>query len=448
MMRGEGSLAARVKAAIERHGLMQAGDRVVVALSGGADSVALLRVLLTLNVSCVAAHCNFRLRGEESERDERFVRALCARHGVPLSVRVFDTRGHAALRGISIEMAARELRYEWFEQLRRDEGAACIAVAHHRDDAVETMLLNLVRGAGIHGLTGIRRRNGHVVRPLLDVSRTDILDYLAAQGQDYVTDSTNLMADEAVRNRIRLEVLPLLECINPAVRTTLQDTATRLADAALLYDAAVEAACRRVQDGSFISLSALEAEAAPRAVLYELLSAKGFNRAQVEEVYAQRNGEPGREYGSPAWRLLRDRGGWLLRERDEDYRCLSPVLPEEGVVRLSPDVVVCVSRRPWSPGGEIPRGKRCVCMDAARLCLPLTVRLVRPGDRFVPFGMKGSRLVSDYLTDAKKSVFDKERQLVVCSGGDIVWLVGERADDRFRLTPSTTEVVRISVVEE
>lgn len=440
------TLEALVKASAEQHELMRAGDRVLVALSGGADSVALLRALLRTGFACVAAHCNFRLRGAESERDEMFVRSLCTRLGVPLRVRTFDTRRHAAARGISIEMAARELRYDWFDSLRTEEGAACIAVAHHRDDAAETLLLNLVRGTGIHGLTGIRRRNGHVVRPLLDATRRQITDYLAALGQDYVTDSTNLRPDAAVRNRIRLDVLPLLEEINPSVRETLAATAARMADAAALYDTAAAAALARVRRGDFIRRAALEAEPAPGTLLYEILAPLGFNRAQAAEVYAQRNGEPGREYRSPGWRLLRDRDGWYLRPADDGYRLLASVLPLEGTVRLTPDVLVRVRRIPCTPATEIPRRKSCASLDVDRLRLPLTVRFTRAGDRFVPFGMKGARLVSDYLTDARKSLFDKERQLVVCSGDDIVWLVGERPDDRCRVTPSTRFVLTIEVV--
>ena len=182
----------RVSQYIEEKHLLQPGDKVLVALSGGADSVALLRVLLRLGYVCEAAHCNFHLRGEESLRDEQFVRELAARLDVPLHVIHFDTNEYAASHGVSVEMAARELRYGWFGQLRRECGARVVAVAHHRDDSVETFLLNLVRGTGINGLQGIRPVNGEVVRPLLCVSRAEILEYLASLGQAYVTDSTNL----------------------------------------------------------------------------------------------------------------------------------------------------------------------------------------------------------------------------------------------------------------
>lgn len=190
-------------------------DKVIIALSGGADSVALLCLLQTLGYNCEAAHCNFHLRGKESDRDEAFVCQLCAKRQVPLHIVHFNTVRTAEERHISIEMAARELRYEWFEEIRRKSGANVIAVAHHRDDSVETLLLNLIRGTGINGLRGIRPKNEHIVRPLLCLDRKEIINYLNRTGQDYVTDSTNLQ-DEYTRNKIRLNLLPMMQEINPS----------------------------------------------------------------------------------------------------------------------------------------------------------------------------------------------------------------------------------------
>lgn len=210
-------------------------DKILVALSGGADSVALLRVLLALGYTCEAAHCNFHLRGKESDRDENFVRGLCNELNILLHVVHFDTQTYATKHRISIEMAAREMRYEWFEKLRQECDASVIAVAHHRDDSVETFLLNLIRGTGINGLKGIAPLNGHIVRPLLNVSRQDILQYLEHLHQDYVTDSTNLQ-DEYMRNKIRLNILPMLGELNPSVSESIAETANRLAETSLVYN--------------------------------------------------------------------------------------------------------------------------------------------------------------------------------------------------------------------
>lgn len=257
----------KVSQFIEEKHLLGSGDKVLVALSGGADSVALLRVLLRLGYVCEAAHCNFHLRGEESVRDERFVRALAESLGVPLHVIHFDTNAYAASHNVSVEMAARELRYDWFAKLRQECGAKVVAVAHHRDDSVETFLLNLVRGTGINGLQGIRPVNGEVVRPLLCVSRAEILDYLSSLGQDYVTDSTNLQ-DEFVRNKLRLNVIPMLETINPSVSDTIAETARRLADVAQVYQEAIQAARKRVMpDGETIDIPVLCRESGAQNLL-------------------------------------------------------------------------------------------------------------------------------------------------------------------------------------
>ena len=219
---------------IEEKDLFNLQDKVLVALSGGADSVALLRILLSLGYTCECAHCNFHLRGLESDRDESFVRQLCEEHSIPLHVTHFDTSAYAKEHHLSIEMAARELRYEWFEHIRKEIEASVIAVAHHRDDSVETFLLNLMRGAGINGLKGIPVKNGYIVRPLLSVSRDVILDYLQAINQGYVTDSTNL-EDEYMRNKIRLNILPLMKEVNPSVMETIQETTFRLSEVASIY---------------------------------------------------------------------------------------------------------------------------------------------------------------------------------------------------------------------
>ena len=215
---------------IREHQLVEPDDKILVALSGGADSVALLLVLLQAGFHCEAAHCNFHLRGKESDRDEKFVRDLCRSQSIRLHTKDFDTMAYAREKGISIEMAARELRYGYFEELRTDWRFDKIAVAHHRDDNVETLLLHLVRGTGLKGLTGMRYRNGYVIRPMLDTSREEIERYLAGEGQSYVTDSTNLET-EAVRNKIRLEFLPMMKTVNPSILDTLQDTIRHVEDA-------------------------------------------------------------------------------------------------------------------------------------------------------------------------------------------------------------------------
>ena len=411
---------------INRKQLLQPTDKVLVALSGGADSVALLRLLQASGYDCEAAHCNFHLRGAESDRDEAFVRQLCVKQQVPLHTVHFDTARTAEERHISIEMAARELRYGWFEEIRQKINADAIAVAHHQDDSVETLLLNLIRGTGINGLRGIRPKNGHIVRPLLCLERKEIISYLNRIGQDYVTDSTNLQ-DEYTRNKIRLNLLPMMQEINPSVKESILKTAEHLDDAASIYNIGIEEAKLRVKTSEGISINALKQEAASETVLFEILHPLGFNAAQVRDICRTLDGQPGKVFATPGWRVIKDRGSLLIEPVQE---AVKPLLE--------------IKEHPYTPDFMIPRDKATACFDADKLQHPLSLRLCRQGDSFVPFGMKGRKKVSDYLTDRKFSLLRKERQWVLCCGDDIIWLVGERADNRFRIDEKTRKVLVVS----
>ncbi len=423
-------LEQKVNAFVREMRLFGKTDKVLVALSGGADSVALLRVLLHLGYRCEAAHCNFHLRGEESMRDEAFVVSLTEKLGVRLYRTDFDTEAYAAAKGISIEMAARDLRYEWFGNLREEIGAEVIAVAHHRNDSVETLLLNLVRGTGINGLRGIRAVNGRVVRPLLCVDRNEILSYLERLGQDFVTDSTNLQ-DNFTRNKIRHQVIPVLETINPSAVEAMADTAARLSEVAEIYGKAMEAAVARVvTDGISLDAEALWHETAPKSVLHEVLYPLGTNVSQQRDIYrCLRSGESGKVFYTATHVLLVDHGRLCWKPKETVER--KPVLKWE-LVEVDDSFVV-------------PKDIAVACLDADKVNGALTLRRWRSGDRFVPFGMTGFKSVRNYLRDRKQSLFDKERQLVVCSGDDIVWVVEERTDNRFRVTPETRKVLRIWV---
>lgn len=440
-----------VQAFIRQEKLVEQGEALLVALSGGADSVALLRVLLRLGYNCHAAHCNFHLRDEESNRDEAFCRTLCQGLGVELHVTHFDTKEYAARQGCSIEMAARELRYAWFDGLCHTYGYAHVAVAHHRDDAVETLLLNLVRGTGIAGLTGIRPVNGRVVRPLLGVSREDVMAYLKALVQDYVTDSTNLQ-DEYQRNKVRLQILPLLEKINPQVREKISSTINHLRGVEAIYDKVMKEAMARVtsDDGHTINIPALMAESEPRTVLFELLRPHGFVSAQVDDVFRSLTGESGRRFANAEWELLKDRDMLLLRPRQEvGEERLGISIPQPwGEVALTQGLVMHVRRFPLEADYHIPRTPDVATLDASRVEFPLTVRPWQRGDKLAPFGMGGrKKLVSDLLTDLKLSRFEKEEQLVVTDASDrILWVVGRRTDERARVTERTSEVVEMRLI--
>ena len=424
----------RIQHAIEEKELFALNDKVLVALSGGADSVALLRVLTDLGYLCECAHCNFHLRGEESDRDEWFVRSLCQELQVPLHVKHFETESYAKEKQVSIEMAARELRYAWFEELRKETEAVVIAVAHHRDDSVETFLLNLIRGTGINGLKGIQSKNGNIVRPLLETSREDILDYLAHLKQDYVTDSTNLQ-DEYMRNKIRLNLLPIMKEMNPSIMESIQETAQKLADAAVIYNENRENTLgkhiRKTSDGKeHLAVKTVLNDIAPLSLLHEWLGRHHFNASQIKDIYhCLMQKQSGKRFVSHDWELLRDREDLILQHKQEEEH-----IPEISIetVEVNNDFILI-------------KDKNIACLDANKVVLPLDIRKWEKGDKFVPFGMKGQKKVSDYLTDKKFSLFEKEKQYVACSERKIVWLIGERTDDRFKITEKTEKALILKI---
>lgn len=437
-----------VRSYIERNRLLSDDDRrpVLVGLSGGADSVALLSVLVRLGYACVALHCDFHLRGEESERDAAFARTFAESLGVPFYQTDFDTVAYAREHHLSIEMAARALRYAWFEELRERLGAQAIAVAHHRDDSVETVVMNLIRGTGIRGLTGIRPRNGFVVRPLLCVSRADIVAWLENQGIRYVTDSTNL-SDAYTRNFIRLNVLPLLERINPSVREAIARSAEHLSAVASVY--AYEIAQAReeviVSEGC-LSIEALCRFPAPEAILYELLKEYGFSRWVSAEVFDALRKESGKVFYSKTHRLLKDRAYLWIVPLEREAEKTSFLLDPSREIYREP-VGLTFRELPITPDFQIEKNRRFAYFDADKLRFPLTLRKWREGDWFVPFGMKGRQKLSDYFSDHKFSRIEKEKAWLLCSGDAIIWLIGERADNRFRIDSGTKRVLAVNFLD-
>ena len=359
----------------------------IVALSGGADSVCLLLKTLEKGDVVEALHCNFHLRGAESDRDEAFCRNLCEKYNVPLHVKHFDTDAYAKEHKVSIEMAARELRYAWFEEMREKLNAEEILVAHHQDDNVETMLMNMMRGTGITGLTGMKYRNGYIVRPLLDMTRQDILDYLTLRKQDYITDSSNLEAD-VVRNKIRLQLIPLMETIFPAARKNIAKTMRYLQEAETV-----------VSGGRSAELD-----------LFTLLSPLGFTSKQIEAIASGR------------WKMSKERVG------------------EESPLGT-------LSVKTYLKGNDFKPSKEpfVATLDADKVKTPMVLRRIQQGDRFKPYGMKGcSKLISDYLTDKKIEMDERREQCVVCDAdGDIIWLPGHRISHNVACSDNTINILEL-----
>lgn len=426
-------MLSKVKDYIKKYKLLSLSDLYIVALSGGADSVALLLLLDEMGYKVHALHCNFHLRGEESDRDERFCEDLCLKKNIPFHRIHFDTLMYAETHKMSVEMAARELRYRYFEQLRKDIGAEGICVAHHQDDTVETVLLNLVRGTGLRGLTGIQPRNGAILRPLLCVTRTEIEAYLATKQQDYVTDSTNLETD-FVRNKIRLQVVPLLRQLNPAVSENIVRTAEHLTEAQKVLDAVVDT----YKGGNQLDLCALQQVGSAEYIVFEWLKQYGFNGSQVQQVISA---ETGSIFSSPTgYEVLKDRDRLLV---EPTIMAFTPIrIPEEGTYVLPDDRRLNVRRsNPF-----VSKDSHEATLDARQVRFPLTVRRVEEGDWMIPYGMTGRKLLSDLMTDLKMSLFDRRRQLVVVDAqGAVVWAIGLRTDHRCRVTDATQEVIAIKI---
>ena len=423
---------SKVERYIDKHNLLNPNELYIVALSGGADSVALLLLLKNAHFNVHAAHCNFHLRGNESDRDETFCVELCKGLGVELHRAHFDTREYAELHKVSIEMAARELRYKWFEQLRQDIGAAGICVAHHRDDSVETVLLNLVRGTGLRGLTGIQPRNGSILRPLLCVSRAEIETFLAENAQKYVTDSTNLEAD-VQRNIVRLEVLPLLKKLNPAVAENIQRTAENLAEAQQVLNVAIA----NINSSNILNLSDLENYGSSEYLAFEWLKKYGFNGDQVRQIL---DAETGKIISSAmGYDVLKDRGRLIVEPALQPFKSMR--IPEEGTYNLDENKRFSVRKKPV----YVSKEPHVATLDAAKVSFPLTIRRVEEGDWMQPYGMKGRKLLSDLMTDLKMTVFEKRRQLVVVDNqGVVVWAVGLRVADFVAVTEVTNEVFELT----
>ena len=453
----------KIKRFIASEHLLRVDALYLVALSGGADSVALLLCLKELGYRVEAVHCNFQLRGEESMRDERFCEELCQRENITLHKVHFDTQAYADLHKVSIEMAARELRYHYFFQLKEALNAEGICVGHHKEDSVETILINLVRGTGLSGLMGIRPRKNDIIRPLLCVTRHEIEDYLRRHASTFVTDSTNLM-DDVVRNKIRLNVLPQLTEINPSVTEAILTTANHLSDVEAIVQESLKEALEKavhffysessVSQSSLskhpfqLDLTTVRAFPSPAYLLFYILKPLGFSSSQIAEMVSHLDGQTGQLWYSSTHELTHDRGFFMVLPREEgEPRTL--VIPETGRYVYDEQLSLRLTERTLASSSTVSFSKNStiVDLDAFSIRFPLTLRRVAEGDRFTPLGMRGSQLVSDFLTNLKRNRFEKRNQLVLLDAtGTILWILGLRINDHFKLTPQSTSCLRIEIL--
>ena len=423
---------------------------VLVALSGGADSVAMLHYLVTHGYYCIAAHCNFHLRGAESDSDEAFVRNLCEDMSVPCHVMQFDTKKYAAERDISIEMAARELRYQWFAKLLDQLNIPCVAVAHHADDAVETFLLNLVRGTGIKGLCGMKSIQGRVVRPMLSYSRQDVELYCRAHKLKYVTDSSN-NSDAYIRNRIRHHVVPEFKAINPSFLRTMRGNMAHLDQICALFNSKVDEfikkAVAEIDGQTLISMEHLTNLQNPEPFLFEILFEKGFTSDSIHKIARCIDEKRwGRIYISPNYRAIVDRYNIIILSRDKETEdCEFDI--EADKTEITTPIHLLLKHIKVDSTYQISRDRNIAHFDASKLYYPLTLRHWRNGDTFRPLGMKGFKKLSDFFVDNKLSRSEKEDVWVLESGGEVVWIVGLRIDDRFKVTETTDEILEVNYIK-
>jgi tRNA(Ile)-lysidine synthase len=441
---------SKVSEYISHNKLLDYDKHYIVALSGGADSTALLLVLISLGYNVCAAHCNFHLRGIESDRDENFCKDMCKRHNIDFHLAHFDTKTYASLNKVSIEMAARTLRYSYFNNLCNDLNFDGICVAHHRDDSVETVLLNIIRGTGFDGLTGIKPRNGIILRPLLCVNKSEILQFLNEEKQNYITDSTNLI-DNIQRNKIRLDVLPLLRTINPQVDGNIALMSERMQDISKVLQTSIENSiktCVAKNDGELVSIniSKLLNEQSPEYVLWNILKKYKFNSTQINDIMHNISANSGKYWCTEFYEAIIDRNVILVKKRSNNFP-IKLSIPEPGFYAINKIGHIRISFETKLSESNISRQREIATVDADKVTFPITLRKYIKGDRFFPYGMNGSKLVSDFLTDLKVNLFDKRSQLIIADATEnIIWLVGRRTDERYAITKNTHTLLKIEMI--
>lgn len=441
-------MQATIKAFLQEHCIPENAG-FIIAVSGGADSITLLHAFKYMNLKILALHCNFNLRDKESDMDEQFVKRFCDTYGISLSVKKFQTTEYATEKGISIEMAARELRYEWFEEMRLKKKMDYIVVGHHADDVAETVFINLCRGTGIKGLTGIKPVNGEILRPLLCKSKEEILQYIEANQLGFRTDSTNNSLDY-LRNKVRHLIIPVFKEINPAFLDTIAENCKALQETEQIYRYGIANLQKYIleQEGDeiLIHIGKTLSSPAPYTFLYETLKPIGFNKTQVCDILNTNDAIPGKQFFAGDFILTKGRIYWRLFENKQKA-------PTD--LQINGEGIYSINNRNYRftllavpENFTVPKDSSVAFLDADKVKFPLTVRNWEKGDSFCPIGMKKSKKkLSDFFADQKFSAKQKRDCLLLLSGGEIAWVIGQRIDDRFKLTSLTRTLLCIEPTE-
>ncbi|PCJ24908.1 MAG: tRNA lysidine(34) synthetase TilS [Flavobacteriales bacterium] len=425
----------------QNNNLFTKTDKILLAVSGGKDSMLLLNLFDQQNLSFGVAHCNFQLRGDDANKDEQFVRQFCANNNITFYTTAFNTQEYATEKGVSIQMAARDLRYNWFERIRQENNYKYIAIAHHKNDVAETMLINLTKGTGLAGLHGIRKKNGNVIRPILCFNSVEIENYVKENNISYREDLSNLDV-KYIRNTIRHNIIPELEKINPALIETLNNTANQfLNDEKIISDKiAKEKKQLFIGDGNTlkIEIEALKKLEPLTSYLYYFIRDYGFNSSDVADIIENLEGQSGKTFNSNTHQIVKDREFLILKEIAENVF-------ESIKIKFIEDLPFSYKLIDVTDGFEIETSSQYAYLDADKIQFPMILREWINGDVFQPLGMKGNKKVSDFLIDNKISLINKKRIKVLESGSQILWLVGLRIDDKLKITPSTKKVLLLSV---
>lgn len=435
-------LEAFIRFAGKQH-LFQRNQRVLAAVSGGIDSVVLAELLHQGGIPFAIAHCNFGLRGSESDGDDIFVESLAQRYGIPHFRKFFETRSYAEENGISIQMAARDLRLAWLEEIREQEGYQVIALGTHRDDEVETLLINLTRGTGLRGITGIPVRNQHVVRPLLFTNREEIAQFAKQESLPWREDSSNALQDYQ-RNRLRHSVIPVLRELNPDLSDAMARNRENFQSTQQFVDAEIErwrsTALRNENGRSTLELTELLVHPAHLFLLFELLRPFGFNRGHIRQLHSVLE-QPGRQFHSTTHTVFTDRHQLLIEEKQSTSASTASWKASASSLEAPVHLTFKTLER---EAFELDSDPSVACLDLDKLTFPLLLRPWKNGDSFRPLGMKrGSQKVSDFLINQKVPLADKKRIWVVESAGKIVWIVNHRIDEHVKLDERTKKVYLI-----
>ncbi len=425
---------------IDNNKLIKWEDKTLLAVSGGVDSVAMAHMFFLAGLKFDIAHCNFKLRGDEADEDEIFCRKIAEKYNVSFFSNSFNTSEYSKEKGLSIQTAARELRYKWLEEVRKNHNLSLIATAHHLNDNAETMLFNIARGTGYAGISGIPVKNNHVIRPLMGFQKSEIVDFVNKHKLKYRTDSSN-SSNNYSRNKIRNEVIPHLKDINPQAIKHFSGLSTiaQKTENLLMHLLEKEKVIEKKGSEFFIYVKKINNYPERETLLYHLIKDFGFSAKQTKLIKRTVKSQPGKYYESDSYKIIKDRDVFIITPKKENNITEIKIDPWQ-VYKLDNNLVFKSEIIDYMPDIEISKESNCCSIDYDKLKFPLILRKWEKGDAFHPFGMKGSKKISDFLIDIKMPLHKKEEVMVLESGNDIVWVVNHRPDNRYAIKPTTSKI--------